>query len=298
MRAALLLLLGASIAAVPSSALALTNAERKAMDAKSIDAASTRKSGFAEIRFGGPIGERLGRGDLRNGKVKVRFIPASGKATTITESGPSGAPTTRRRGTKGEFDVARDGRRLLVFAKNLRAPAARVVVTTKGPPKLDTLRAQPPFLDLESELELELEQTDRAGVATQTRLTNAELKVADTSAKVKRLERALNRANNRAQARKVRKKLARQRAKLARQKKLQSRAAARLGTLDRVARGGRGGPARPSDTPVRRPRRQRSGTRSSTSASTRTRAASCSSTTTRWTSRCRSPARARAGAQA
>ena len=232
MRAALLLLLGAAIAAVPSSALALTNAERKAMDAKSIDAASTRKSGFAEIRFGGPIGERLGRGDLRNGKVKVRFIPASGKATTITESGPSGAPTTRRRGTKGEFDVARDGRRLLVFAKNLRAPAARVVVTTKGPPKLDTLRAQPPFLDLESELELELEQTDRAGVATQTRLTNAELKVADTSAKVKRLERALNRANNRAQARKVRKKLGRQRAKLARQKKLQSRAAARLGTLD------------------------------------------------------------------
>ena len=189
-RVALLLLLGAAIAAVPSPALALTNAERKAMDAKSIDAASTPKSGFAEIRFGGPVGDRLGRGDLRNGKVKVRFIPASGKATTITESGPSRAPKTRRRGTKGDFDVARDGRRLLVFARNLRAPAARVVVTTKAPPKLDTLRAQPPFLDLESELELELEQTDRQTVAAQTRLSNAELKVADTSAKVKRLERA------------------------------------------------------------------------------------------------------------
>ena len=81
------------------------------MDAKVIDAVSTRKSGFAEISFGGAIGERLGRGDLRNGKVKVRFIPARGKTTTITESGPSGAPRTRRRGSKGDFEVARDGRR-------------------------------------------------------------------------------------------------------------------------------------------------------------------------------------------
>ena len=143
-----LVLLVASAAGAASSALALTNAERKAMDAKAIDAASTPKSASAEIRFGGPVGERLGRGDLRNGKVKVKFVPAQGKATTITESGPSGAPKTRRRGTKGDFDVARDGRRLLVFVKNL-APAARVVVTTKGPPKLDKLATKPPFLDEE-----------------------------------------------------------------------------------------------------------------------------------------------------
>jgi hypothetical protein len=231
-RAVLLLLIGASILAAPSSALALTKAERKAMDAKAVDAASTAKSGFAEIRFGGPIGERLGRGDLRNGSVKVRFVPASGKATTITERGPSGAPTTRRRGSKGTFDVARDGRRLLFFVKNLPAPAARVVVTTKGPPKLDTLRGQPPFLDQESELEVELEQTDRSGVAAQTKLSNAELNASDTSARIRKLKRALNRANSRKKARKVRKKLRRQQAKLVRQRALQVRTAARLAILD------------------------------------------------------------------
>jgi hypothetical protein len=224
--------LGAAIAVAPSSALALSKAERKAMDAKAIDAVSTGTSGFAEIRFAGPVGDLLGRGDLRNGSVKVRFIPASGKATTITERGPSGAPTTRRRGTKGTFEVARDGRRLLFFAKNLRAPAARVVVTTKGPPKLDTLRTKPPFLDEESELEPELEQTDRQGVAAQTRLSNAELNAADASAKIQRLERALKRAKTRAKARQTRKALRKQRAKLARQKKLQARAAARLAVLD------------------------------------------------------------------
>ena len=118
--------------------------------------------------------------------MKVKFVPAQGKATTITESGPSGAPKTRRKGSKGDFDVARDGRRLLVFVKNL-APAARVVVTTKGPPKLDKLATKPPFLDEEAELELELEQTDGAGVATQTKLSNLELKVSDTKAEVRRL---------------------------------------------------------------------------------------------------------------
>jgi hypothetical protein len=231
-RAALLLLIGVAVVAAPSSALALTKAERKAMDAKAIDAASTGRSAFAQVRFGGPVGDLLGRGDLRNGNVKVRFIPASGKATTIIESGPNGAPTSKRRGSKGVFDVARDGRRLLVFVRNLRAPAARVVVTTKGPPKLDTLRRQAPFLDQEAELELELERIDRAGVATQTKLTNAELNASDTSARIQRLERALKRANSRKKARKVRKKLRRQRAKLVRQRRLQVRSTARLEVLD------------------------------------------------------------------
>jgi hypothetical protein len=231
-RAVLPLLIGASFAIAPSSALALTNAERKAMDAKASDAASSRNSAFAEVRFGGPVGDLLGKGDLRNGSVKVRFIPTAGKATTITERGPSRAPTTRRRGSKGDFDVARDGRRLLFFVKNLPAPAARVVVTTKAPPKLDTLRTQVPFLDEEAELELELERIDRKGVAAQTRQSNAELTASDTSTRVRRLERALDRADSRAQARKVRKKLRKQRAKLRRQRKLQARSADRLGVLD------------------------------------------------------------------
>ncbi len=209
------------MAAMPSTALGLTRAERKAADAKAVEGMAAGKAAFAEIRFAGRIGELLGTKGLRKGSVRVRFERRSSKATTITESGPTRDPQKRRRGSRGFSAVVRDGRTLLVMAKGLRAAPTHVVVTTFGPRhrRLDTLRRRVPFLDLEAELESAVEQTDRGVGAAQDRLTEAELDAAEARTRIKN-----------AKTRKARR---RQRAKLRRFEATQERAAARLDLLER-----------------------------------------------------------------
>ena len=93
------------------------------MNATSIDGASTATAAFAKIRFKGQIADRLGRKGLRRARVAVKFVPATGRATTVTERGPTDRPKARRRGSKGFFGVARDRRGLNVLAKGLPTPA-------------------------------------------------------------------------------------------------------------------------------------------------------------------------------
>jgi hypothetical protein len=215
------------------SAFALTPAERKATNVKKIDAVSLNDAAFAEIRFGGRMGDLLGTKGLRNGKVKIRFEPASGRATTITASGPSEQPEKRRRGSRGFSAVARDGRTLLVMVQRLPAPATRVVVTTALRRKLDSLGAQVPLANGEAELDREAERTDALLGRAIDALTKAELDAADTSARIQQAERRLERARTRKKARKARQTLRRQRAKLARLGDRQAGAAARLDLLNR-----------------------------------------------------------------
>ena len=205
MRAIPLLVLGALIAAAPSSAAALTPAERKAADIKAVDGASTATAAYVEIGFRGQMEDLLGTKGLRRTKVKVKFVPSAGKATTIVESGPAGAPQKRRRGTRGFSEVLRAGRTLAVLVRGLPSVAGEVVVTTSGPGKLDKQRASLRPLQNQRQMELELERTDRA---------------------LSRLSAALKSADYRSFD-------ARRRAKRARLNELRARLAARMETLGR-----------------------------------------------------------------
>ncbi len=75
MRLVLLALVGIAVAAAPSSALALTKAERKAVTIKKVDGASTASAAYVEIAFRGPIEELLGTRGLRAARLKVKFVP-------------------------------------------------------------------------------------------------------------------------------------------------------------------------------------------------------------------------------
>ena len=160
--ARLLLLLGLVLAVAPSTALALTKAEKKAVDIKSVKGASTATAAFVDIRFKQDLEDLLGTRGLRNATLKVKFVPAAGgKATKITETGPSDDAETLRRGTKGPADVVRAGRTFTVVVSKLPAVAGKVVVTTSRPAgKLDKLRKKLPPLTTETTLELEAERTD------------------------------------------------------------------------------------------------------------------------------------------
>jgi len=154
------------MAVAPSSALALTKAERKAVDIKKVNGASTATAAYVEITFRGEIEELLGKRGLRGTRVKIKFAPEDGKATTITESGPTDQPENSRRGTKGVFEVLRADRRLAVVVRGLPAVAGKVVVTTAGKRKLDKQGANLRKLETEEQVEGELERTD----ATTSRL--------------------------------------------------------------------------------------------------------------------------------
>ena len=58
MRLGSLLLVGAAMAIAPSSALALTPKESKAVNVTSIDGASTATAAFVKIRFKGQLADR------------------------------------------------------------------------------------------------------------------------------------------------------------------------------------------------------------------------------------------------
>lgn len=189
------------------------------MDAKLINSVTIGTAAFVEVRFAGNIAERLGKKGLRDASVTIRFKPGTGKATTITESGPTDEPTTRRRGSRGFSATVREGRRLFVLVKSLPAPAAKVFVRTSDPPKkkLDTLRdEQVPFLDEEAELDIGIQLTDSALGGAIDLITKLQLDAADTSARIKELKRTLKRARNARKIRRARKALKRQTAKLAR----------------------------------------------------------------------------------
>jgi hypothetical protein len=218
--ARLILLLGALLAVAPSTALALTNAEKKAVNIKSAKGASTANAAYVEIRFKGDAEDLLGTGGLRNTKLKVKFVPASGgKATKITETGPSDDAETRRRGTKGKTDVIRAGRTFAVLVRKLPSLAGKVVVTTSGPGKLDKLRKKLRPLTTEATLELEGERTDAQVTSLRNSRTDADYKFYGTQDKIKNGD--LNRKQRK-----------RQQAKLVRLSEQRAALTARLAALD------------------------------------------------------------------
>ena len=205
MRLVLLALVGALMAVAPSSALALTKAERKAVDIKKIDGASTATAAYVEITFRGEIEELLGTRGLRRARLKVKFVPAGdGKATTITESGPTAEPEKLRRGTKGFSKVQRAGRRIAVVVRGLPAVAGKVVVTTLGRRKLDRQRAKLRKLETEEQVELELDRADATTARLAVSLSDANYRAYATMERI-----------DQAKADGERKKRRRQQAKLA-----------------------------------------------------------------------------------
>jgi hypothetical protein len=157
-----LLLLAAIAACAPSSALALTRAERKAVTVKAIDGASTATAAFVEITFKRQFEEMFGTKGLRKGSVKVQFVPASGKRTTIIETGPADEAERTRRGTKGFSESVRAGRTFSVFVRGLKAAAGKVIVTTtrRGKKKIDKQKGPLSTPVTEAELDLELDEAD------------------------------------------------------------------------------------------------------------------------------------------
>ena len=184
MRLVLLALVGIAVAAAPSSALALTKPERKAVTIKKVDGASTASAAYVEITFRGPIEELLGTRGLRNARLKVKFVPKDGKATTITESGPTDEPEKLRRGTKGFSKVQRAGRRVAVVVRGLPSVAGKVVVTTLGRRKLDRKRAKLRQLETEEQVELELDRIDATSGRLAVALSDANYKAYATQERI------------------------------------------------------------------------------------------------------------------
>lgn len=185
MRLVLLALVGVLMALAPSSALALNKAERKAVDIKKVDGASTATAAYVEIKFRGEIEELLGTRGLRRARLKVKFVPAGdGKATTITESGPTAEPEKLRRGTKGFSKVQRAGRRIAVVVRGLPAVAGKVVVTTLGRRKIDRQRAKLRQLETEEQVELELDRTDATSGRLAVALSDANYKAYATQERI------------------------------------------------------------------------------------------------------------------
>jgi hypothetical protein len=211
-----LLLLAALAAGSPSSALALKPAERKAATVKTIDGASLATSAFVEITFKGQFEELFGTKGLRKGSVKVQFVPASGKRTTITETGPAGESETSRRGTKGFSETVRAGRTFSVLVRGLKAPAGKLVVTTRrGKKKLDRQKTRLRKPLTETELDQELDHTDvLVGEAVDTQ-ADALYARSTRLDRIAALKKDLKKATTRAEKRKLRKKLAKQKAKAA-----------------------------------------------------------------------------------
>ena len=184
--ARLLLLFGLLLAVAPTTAFALTKAEKKAVTIKSAKGASTANAAFVEIRFRGDAEDLLGTRGLRDTKLKVKFVPASGgKATKITETGPTDDAVTARRGTKGQTDVLRAGKRFTVLVRKLPSVAGKVVVTTSGPGKLDKQRSKLRPLTTEPTLEFEAERTDAQIRSLRDTLTDADYKFYATQDKIK-----------------------------------------------------------------------------------------------------------------
>jgi hypothetical protein len=212
-----LLLLAAIAACAPSSALALTRAERKAVTVKAIDGASTATAAFVEITFKRQFEEMFGTKGLRKGSVKVQFVPASGKRTTIIETGPADEAERTRRGTKGFSESVRAGRTFSVFVRGLKAAAGKVIVTTtrRGKKKIDKQKGPLSTPVTEAELDLELDEADLIFGEAIDKKTDAEYARYARQERIALLKKDIRKAKTRAEKRKLRKKLAKQKAKAA-----------------------------------------------------------------------------------
>lgn len=210
------LLLAAVAACAPGSALALAKPERKALTVKVMDGASTATSAFVEVTFKGHFAELFGSGKLRKGSVKVRFVPASGKPTTIIETGPAGDPERVRRGTKGFSDSVRSGRTFSVLVRGIKATAGKVVVKTRrGRKKVDKQKAPLSTPVTEGELELELDDANAMFGESIDNKVDAVYARTARQEKIATLKEDLKKAKTRDEKRKLRKRLARQKAKAA-----------------------------------------------------------------------------------
>ena len=229
-----LLLLAALAAGLPSSALALKPAQRKAITVKTIDGASTATSAFVEITFKGDFAGLFGTKGLRKGAVKVKFVPTSGKKTKITETGPADDPVTTRRGTKGFSETARAGHTFSVLVRGLKAPAGKVVVkTTRRGKKVDKMAAPLRTPVTEDELDSEIDRANLIFGDAIDKQTDAEYARSARLDKIALLKEDLKNAKTRAEKRKLRKKLAKQNAKAAHLKDVAKAQGAKVDVLDR-----------------------------------------------------------------
>jgi hypothetical protein len=233
-----LLLLAAIAACAPSSALALTRAERKAVTVKSMGGGSTATSAFVEITFKRQFEEMFGTKGLRNGSVKVQFVPASGKRTTIKETGPADEPERTRHGTKGFSATVRAGRTFSVLVRGLKAPAEKVIVKTttgkkKKKKKIDRHKGPLSTPVTEAELDLELDEADQMfGEALDTR-TDADYARYARQERIALLKEDLRNAKTRAEKREARKKLTKQKAKVAHLRAIAKAQTAKIDLIER-----------------------------------------------------------------
>jgi hypothetical protein len=229
-----LLLLAALAAGMPGSALALKPAARKAVTVKAIDGASTANAAFVEITFKGQFEELFGTKGLRKGSVKVQFVPASGKRTTIIETGPAHERETTRRGTKGSSETVRAGRTFSVLVRGIKATAKKVKVTTtrRGKKKVDKQKSKLRTPVTETELDLELDHADLMfGEATDAK-TDAVYARSARLDTIALLKTDLREAKTRAEKRKLRKKLAKQKAKAAELRKVAKAQGAKVDVIE------------------------------------------------------------------
>ncbi len=120
-------------AAEAQAAPGLSGAEGKAVEIRTVHAATTDSVSFLRIGFKGTIADELGTGGLKKARVTVELIPASGPSTVITDRKSSRKPDEGRSGTTGRFDVVRDEREIVLLVEELPAAPTSVEVTTSGP---------------------------------------------------------------------------------------------------------------------------------------------------------------------
>ena len=107
----------------------LSGADRKALDIRSVDGATTPSVTMVEIEFAGDLAGRLGTGALKRAQVTIE-LTGGGPATVITDRKASSKPKEGRSGTNGRFDVVRTDRGMLVLVEELPRAPETVKVST------------------------------------------------------------------------------------------------------------------------------------------------------------------------
>jgi hypothetical protein len=207
------LLVAADAYAAPGG---LTKPEKKAVDIRGAEGASAGTATLLEIRFKGDLAARLGVGGLKRARLAVELVPESGPTTVITDRRSSDKPKESRSGSKGRFDVVRDGRRTLLLVEALPAPTDRVVITTSGPDgpasrglrgdhgQFDQFGPPLPKLDTETQLKNELFRTEQTVKSNDARLDQLDKRADKTIDRLHEAQRDLIEAKSGARAREAR----------------------------------------------------------------------------------------------
>lgn len=160
-RTRIVLTAAAAALAVPGIASAdpLTKPEKKAVDIKAADGASTDDAALVETSFKGNFGRLMGTAGLKKARISYEFLTADGASTTITDRGAGRRAKETRTGSTGKFEVVRDKRGAYVLVENLPDATTRVIIEVLAPKGTGGGGAKPRAVTLE-ELGKELTRLD------------------------------------------------------------------------------------------------------------------------------------------